>query len=89
MRDDFKIRAAGAKEYLYITIENGKYRQHTVKLLDDVPIGCVWAKVPKSWTDFTKEERRDAIQLVITEGFNQGIDSDKWFEIIDGFKDSK
>ena len=84
MRDDFKIRAAGAKEYLYMTIENGRYRQHTCKDIIDIPKNCTWCKIPKSWTEFTKEERNLAINLVITEGLNLGVSSDRWFEIING-----
>lgn len=89
MRDYFKILAGGAKEYLYLDIENGVMIQHTCKRLDDIPSGCVWAKIPKSWTEFSREERTLAIQLVITEGFNAGMNSDKWFEIIGGLEDGK
>ena len=87
MRDDYKIRAGGAKEYLYIQLENGKPRQHTVKLLDDIPKNCVWCKIPKSWTEFSRDERTLAIQLLITDGYNAGINSKHWEEIIQGIED--
>ena len=87
MRDNFKLRGGGAKEYLYILLENGFYRQHTCKLLDDIPNGCVWCKIPKSWTEFTREERTITIQLLITEGNEAGMNSNHWDEIIEGMND--
>lgn len=84
MRDSFKIRAAGAKEYLYIDLENGKLRQHTCKSLSDIPENCQWCQIPKSWAEFNREERTMAIQLLITEGYNAGMNSRHWEEIMEG-----
>jgi hypothetical protein len=81
MRDTFKLRAAGADEYIFI--ENGKVRH--VKSLDDVK--GRYAEVPKSWADFTVEQRKDAIDEVIREATMAGINSRKWEEILRGMEE--
>lgn len=87
MRDYFKLKGAGAKDYLYITIENGRMTQHTVKNLEDIPRDCVWCKNPKSWIDFNREERTKTIEYVIAYGYEIGMNSKKWEEIIKGMQD--
>jgi hypothetical protein len=81
MRDTFKLRAAGADEYIFI--EDGKVRH--VKSLDDVK--GRYAEVPKSWADFTVEQRKDAIDEVIREATIAGINSRKWEEILRGMEE--
>lgn len=81
MRDTFKLRAAGADEYIFI--ENGKVRH--VKSLDEV--NGRYAEVPKSWADFTVEQRKDAIDEVIREATMAGINSRKWEEILRGMEE--
>lgn len=81
MRDTFKLRAAGADEYIFI--ENGKVRH--VKSLDEVK--GRYAEVPKSWADFTVEQRKDAIDEVIREATMAGINSRKWEEILRGMEE--
>ena len=81
MRDTIKLRIAGADEYIYIA--DGKVRH--AKSLDDV-VGR-YAEVPKSWADFTLEQRRDAIDEVIREATIAGVNSKKWDEIIAGMQD--
>jgi len=81
MRDTFKLRAAGADEYIFI--ENGKVRH--AKSLDDVK--GRYAEVPKSWADFTIEQRKDAIDEVIREATMAGINSRKWEEILRGMEE--
>jgi hypothetical protein len=81
MRDTFKLRAAGADEYIFI--EDGKVRH--VKSLDDVK--GRYAEVPKSWADFTVEQRKDAIDEVIREATMAGINSRKWEEILRGMEE--
>jgi len=43
-----------------------------------------YAEVPKSWAQFTLEERKMAIDMVIKEASLAGISSKKWDEIITG-----
>jgi len=81
MKDTIKLRIAGADEYIFI--DNGKVRH--VKSLDEVK--GRYAEVPKSWADFTVEQRRDAIDEVIREATVAGINSKKWGEILQGMED--
>ena len=81
MKDTIKLRIAGADEYIFI--DNGKVRH--VKSLDEVK--GRYAEVPKSWADFTLEQRRDAIDEVIREATVAGINSKKWGEILQGMED--
>ncbi len=78
MKDTIKLRIAGADEYIFI--DNGKVRH--AKSLDEVK--GRYAEVPKSWVDFTLEQRRDAIDEVIREATMAGVNSKKWDEIITG-----
>lgn len=81
MKDTIKLRIAGADEYIFI--DNGKVRH--AKSLDDVK--GRYAEVPKSWADFTLEQRRDAIDEVIREAVMAGVNSRKWDEIITGMQE--
>jgi len=81
MKDTIKLRIAGADGYIFI--DNGKVRH--VKSLGEVK--GRYAEVPKSWADFTVEQRRDAIDEVIREATVAGINSKKWGEILQGMED--
>jgi hypothetical protein len=81
MRDSFKLRVAGADGYIFI--DNGKVRH--VPNLEQVR--GRYAEVPKSWADFTVEQRRDAIDEVIREATMAGVNSKKWDEIITGMQE--
>jgi len=83
MRDTIKLRIAGADEYIFI--DGGKIRH--VKTLDEVK--GKYAETPKSWTDFTRDERKEAIDWVIKEAQMAGINSKKWDEIIKGMMEDK
>ena len=82
MRDTFKLRIGGADGYLFI---DSRGRIKEVKSLDEVQ--GRYAEVPKSWADFTVEQRRDAIDEVIGEATVAGINSKKWGEILQGMED--
>lgn len=82
MRDSFKLKAGGAKEYVYL--KDGK--QHTCKKLDDIPRSCQFIGIPKSWLDLIREERATAIKLLIAEGYEAGMNSNHWEEIISGME---
>lgn len=81
MKDTIKLRIAGADGYIFI--DNGKVRH--AKSLEEVR--GRYAEVPKSWADFTLEQRRDAIDEVIREATVAGINSKKWGEILQGMED--
>jgi len=82
MRDSFKVRAAGASGYIYL--QSGK--QHTCNLLENIPKNAQYVEIPKSWTDFTRAEREMAIKLLIAEGYEAGMNSKHWDEIIEGME---
>jgi hypothetical protein len=81
MRDSFKLRAAGAKEYRVLT-------DHGIITTTDLSKynGCRSVDVPKSWTEFTRQERTDAIEMVLGEIAESGASSRKLDEIIGGME---
>ena len=81
MRDSFKLRVAGAGEYIFI--EDGKVRH----VPNFEQVRGRYAEVPKSWADFTVEQRKDAIDEVIREATMAGINSRKWEEILRGMEE--
>ena len=82
MRDTIKLRIAGADGFLFI---DDKGRIKEVKSLEQVK--GRYAEVPKSWADFTLDQRKDAIDEVIREATMAGVNSRKWDEIIAGMED--
>lgn len=81
MRDSLKLKVAGADSYIYLTD-----KQHTAKTLDDIPKGARYIEVPKSWGDFTRDERNDMIDFTIKEMIEAGVNSKKFDEIILGME---
>ena len=81
MRDSIKLRVAGADEYIFI--EDGKVRH--VQNLEQVR--GRYAEVPKSWADFSLDQRKEAIDMVIAEAVMAGINTKHWDEIITGMQD--
>ena len=83
MRDSLKLRIAGAKEYIWLD-EDGM--QHTTTRVDDIPQGSYYVAIPKSWTDFTKGDRKEMIDMTIDEMIASGVNSRKFDEIIQGME---
>ncbi|MGI6176787.1 MAG: hypothetical protein ACOYJC_11680 [Christensenellales bacterium] len=81
MRDSLKLKVGGAKEYIYLTD-----KQHTVKSLSEIPQGARYIEIPKSWTDFTKDERSEMIDFTIKEMIEAGVNSRKFDEILSGME---
>lgn len=81
MRDSLKLKVGGAKEYIYLTD-----KQHTVKSIDEIPKGNKYVEIPKSWTDFTRDERKEMIDFTIREMIEAGVNSKKFDEIILGME---
>ena len=42
----------------------------------------------KSWSDYTKKERMEAIDRLVAEMFQAGVDSKKFYEILDGMQNN-
>jgi len=78
MRDHYKLRAAGAKEYMFADPAG----QMTVKTLSEVRGWYV--EVPYSWAEMTKDQRRIAIDLIIDEMYESGVNTKKFDEIMEG-----
>ena len=85
MRDLLKLRINGAKEWGYLI--DGK--QHTVVEYGSIPSGCPKWGVPKSWSDFNKQERKDMIDFTISEMIQAGVNSNKFDEIMKGLEKEK
>lgn len=83
LKDSIKLKCAGPDEFIFI--KDGKVRRS--KTLEGVE--GRYAEVPKSWTQFTLEERKMAIDMVIKEANLAGINSKKWDEILQGMEDNK
>ena len=69
LRDSIKLKVAGPDEFIYI--KDGKVRRS--KTLEGVE--GRYAEVPKSWADFTLDERTLAIDLVSKEANLAGVNS--------------
>lgn len=83
LKDSIKLKVAGPDEFIFI--KDGKVRRS--KTLEGVE--GRYAEVPKSWADFTRDERKEAIDWVIKEAQMAGINSKKWDEIIKGMMEDK
>jgi hypothetical protein len=78
LKDSIKLKVAGPDEFIFI--KDGKVRRS--KTLEGVE--GRYAEVPKSWADFTRDQRKAAIDWVIKEANLAGINTKKWDEIIKG-----
>jgi len=62
---------------------------HKVKSLEQVPEGIPKSHIMgklKSWADYTKKERRQAIDKLIAEMIQVGVNTKKFYEILDGME---
>lgn len=89
-----KYLGAGFESYIYANIENGKPKINKVNTYEEVPEGVrhdpdlkkmVMGKL-KSWGDYTKKERRETIDRLISEMRQAGVSSKKFDEIIKGME---
>ena len=81
MRDSLKLKVGGASSYIYLTD-----KQHTVNSIEEIPKGARYIEVPKSWGDFTRDERKEMIDFTIREMIESGVNSKKFDEIILGME---
>lgn len=82
MRDKIKLRTGGAEGYIYW---KGVF-QVSVKSLNEIPSGALYVCLPKSWRDFTKEERVTAVDFLIAEMYQAGVNTKKFDEILRGME---
>ena len=76
---------AGFECYIYAD-ENGL---HKVKSLEQIPEGIPQSHIMgklKSWSDYTKKERRYAIDSLIAEMIQVGVNTRKFAEIMQGLE---
>ncbi len=83
MRNYYKLLSGGADYYIWFDDKGGR---HSAELIEHIPKGALYVEVPKSWTKFTREQRANAIDLVMKEGFNAGVNTQHWDEIIQGME---
>lgn len=95
--DDFrncikKKLGAGFEAYVYAVIENGKPIIKDAKTRGDIPkevredpdLKKLVRGRLKSWSDYTKKQRRETIDSVIAEMVQAGINSRRFEEIMEG-----
>lgn len=75
-----KLQIGGAEFFAYYTD-----RTHVVESVEQIPTGVKMViEIPKSWSDFTKEERTFAIDSLMKEMVEAGVNSKKFDEIVGG-----
>jgi hypothetical protein len=95
-RDQIKRSlGAGFESYAYAIISNGKAVLRVVKTWEEIPKGLrvdpdkrdmIRGRL-KSWTDYSKRERTDAIDRLIAEMHQAGVNSERFIEILQGMED--
>jgi hypothetical protein len=83
---------AGFEAFIYVVIENGEPVIKDAKTMDMIPEAV--RKDPrlkqlvrgrlKSWSDYTKKERRETMDRLISEMHQAGVQSKKFQEILGG-----
>lgn len=85
---------AGFEAYVYATMENGKIVIKDAKTQDDIPRE-IWDSPDrfklvrgrlKSWADYTKKERRETMDRLISEMHQVGVQTKKFYEILEGME---
>jgi hypothetical protein len=83
---------AGAEYYVYVkkdSLLKGKSRDRDEAVreaaIDKDGRPVVWMKL-KSWADYTKKERTEAIDRLISTMHQAGVQSAKFYEILDGMQ---
>jgi hypothetical protein len=86
---------AGFERFVYATIEIGRPMLHDAPTYADIPESV--RKDPdlkdlcrgrlKSWTDYTKKERRETIDRLIAQMDDAGVRTKKYFDILEGMSE--
>ena len=85
---------AGFEYYVYATIQGGKPKIEKVKSFDEIPeevrtdpdLRDMMRGILKSWAQYTKRERKNTIDNLIDDMIANGVQSDKFNEILEGMK---
>lgn len=83
---------AGFEAYVYAVIKNGKPQILDAKKYEDIPeevrkdpmLKTMVRGRLKSWSDYTKKERRKTMDNLITEMIEAGVNTKKFTEIMQG-----
>ena len=94
-RDEIKkYLGAGFESYVYATIENNKANLEKANTYEEIPEyirkdpdlkRMVMGRL-KSWSDYTKKERRETMDRLISEMRQVGVSTKKFDEIIKGME---
>lgn len=78
---------AGFEAYIYIDVEGHKRKSKETPLdvMEHNGERYVWGKL-KSWSDYTKRERKEAIDRLLAEMLQAGVSSRKFHEIVQGME---
>jgi hypothetical protein len=85
---------AGFESYVYVIIEKGRPVIRGAETRHDIPESIrldsrrhdlIQGRL-KSWGDYTKKERRESIDRIISEMIQAGVNSKKFDEILEGMK---
>lgn len=89
-----KYLGVGFESYVYATIQNSKPRIKKADKYEDIPEyirkdpdlkNMIMGKL-KSWSDYTKKQRRETMDRLISEMRQSGVNSKKFEEIIGGME---
>lgn len=87
-RDLLKLNLGeGFESYVFAVVLNGVLTKGKCKTLEEIPEGAVkWGKL-KSWSKYTLKQREKAIDLLIAEMLQAGVNSQKFNEILEGMNE--
>ena len=81
IKERIKLQVVGAEYYIFISD-----KQHIVRSIEMIPKGHRYIEIPKSWTEFTRDERASAIKYIIIEMTEAGVNTKKFQEICAGLE---
>lgn len=100
--DDFKNQVkrhlgAGFEAYIYVDMENGVPKIRDAKTIEEIPdyiktdpeFRDIIRGRLKSWSDYSKKERKSTIDNLITEMIEVGVNTKKFQEILSGLEEGK
>jgi hypothetical protein len=76
---------AGFEAYIYIDLEGHKRKSKVfpVDVMEHNGERYLWGKL-KSWSNYTRKERKEAIDRLLSEMLQAGVSSRKFHEIVEG-----
>ena len=89
-----KTLGAGFESYVYIDIFDDHYKMFDAKTIDEIPAhikddpymkDMIRGKL-KSWSRYTKKQRKDTLDNLISEMLQAGVNTNKFNEIMEGME---